>query len=50
MLQMVQKFDIRNVYSKDWPVQDALKLKLKYTSDAEKKKSTRKIEANFKKI
>ncbi|KAF8801036.1 hypothetical protein BYT27DRAFT_7311487 [Phlegmacium glaucopus] len=46
----VQKFNIRNVYSKDWPVRDALKLRLKCTSDAEKKKVTRKTEANFKKV
>ncbi|KAF8801716.1 hypothetical protein BYT27DRAFT_7216002 [Phlegmacium glaucopus] len=45
----VQKFNIRNVYSKDWPVLDALKLRLKCMSDAEKKKVTKKTEANFKK-
>jgi hypothetical protein len=46
----VQKFNIRNVYLKDWPVRDALKLRLKYMSDAEKKKMTRKTEAKFKKV
>jgi len=50
MLQTAQKFNIRNVYSKDWPIRDALKLRLKYTSDAEKKKITRKAEASFKKV
>ena len=50
MLQTMQKFNIRNMYSRDWPIRDALKLRLKYTSDAEKKKITRKIEANFKKV
>jgi hypothetical protein len=38
------------VYSKDWPIRDALKLRLKSTSDAEKKKINRKAEANFKKV
>jgi hypothetical protein len=50
ILQTTQKFNVRNVYSKDWPIRDALKLRLKTTSDAEKKKLTRKAEANFKKV
>ena len=50
MLQTTQKFNIRNMYLRDWPIRDALKLRLKYTSDAEKRKITRKIEANFKKV
>jgi small-conductance mechanosensitive channel len=50
MLQTAQKFNLVNVYSKDWPIRDALKLRLKYTSDTEKKKKIRKTEANFKKV
>jgi hypothetical protein len=50
MLQTTQKFNIKNMYSKDWPIRDALKLRLKYTSDHEKKKLTRKAEANFRKV
>jgi hypothetical protein len=50
MLQTAQKFNIRNVYTKDWPIRDALKLRLKYTSDTEKKKKARAMEANFKKV
>ena len=38
----MQKFNLINVYSKDWPIQNALKLRLKYMSNAEKKKITRK--------
>jgi hypothetical protein len=50
MSQATQKFNIRNMYSKDWPIRDVLKLRLKYTSDAEKKKITRKTQANLKKV
>jgi hypothetical protein len=50
MLQTTEKFNIKNMYSKDWPIRDALKLRLKYTSDHEKKKLTRKAEANFRKV
>jgi hypothetical protein len=50
MLQRAQKFNIKNVYLNDWPIWDALKLRLTGTFDAEKKKITRKTEANFKKV
>ena len=49
-MQTAQKFNIKNMYSKDWPIRDALKLRLKCTSDADKKKITRKTEANFRKV
>jgi hypothetical protein len=49
MLQTAQKFNIGKMYTKDWPIRDALKLRLKYTSDAEKKKKARQVEANLKK-
>jgi len=48
--QTAQNFHIKNVYSKDWPIRDALKLRLKYTSDWEKKKVLRKTANNFKKV
>jgi hypothetical protein len=44
-----KKFEIQGRYHNDWPIRDALKLRLKYTSDWEKKKESRKIEANLKK-
>jgi hypothetical protein len=47
---VAQKFDIKNVYSNDWPIRDALKLRLKYTSDFERKKIQRKTEANLKQV
>jgi hypothetical protein len=50
MLQTTQKFNITDVYSNDWPIRDALKLRLKLTSDAEKKKINRKMEENLKKV
>jgi hypothetical protein len=50
MLQTAQKFNIKNVYSNDWPIRDALKIRLKSTSDAEKKKITKKAEAKFRKV
>jgi len=48
-VQTAQKFNIENVYSKDWPIRDALKLRLKGTSDMEKRRITKKTEANFRK-
>jgi hypothetical protein len=43
-----KRFEIQDRYYDDWPIRDALKLRLKYTSDWEKKKANRKIEANLK--
>ena len=49
LIQTTKKFEIQGRYHNDWPIRDALKLRLKYTSDWEKKKESRKIEANLKK-
>ena len=49
LIQTTKKFEIQGRYHNDWPIRDALKLQLKYTSDWEKKKESRKIEANLKK-
>ena len=49
IIQTAKRFKIQNRYYDDWPIRDALKLQLKYTTDWEKKKDNRKIEANLKK-
>jgi hypothetical protein len=38
------------MYLNDWPIRDALKLRLKYTSDFERKKIQRKKEADLKQV
>ena len=48
IVQTAKRFKIQDRYHEDWPIRDALKLRLKYTSDWEKKKENRKIEANLK--
>ncbi|KAF8801627.1 hypothetical protein BYT27DRAFT_7114533 [Phlegmacium glaucopus] len=45
-----QKFGIENVYVNNWPIREALKARLKYTSDWEKKKEDRKIQAELKEV
>lgn len=41
---------MQNKYSNDWPVRDALKMRLKYTADWEKKKEQRKLESDLKQV
>ncbi|KDR65034.1 hypothetical protein GALMADRAFT_217705 [Galerina marginata CBS 339.88] len=43
-----RKFDIENTYVNNWPIREALKSRLKYTSDLEKKKEVRKAQAELK--
>jgi hypothetical protein len=38
------------MYSNEWPVRDALKMRLKQTADTEKKKERRKLESNLKQV
>ena len=47
IIQTAKRFKIQGRYCDDWPIRDALKLRLKYTSDWEKKKDSRRIEANL---
>lgn len=37
-------------YDKDWPIRDALKLRLKYSSDFGKKKEQRKMHSVFEQV
>ena len=48
IIQTAKRFKIQDRYNDDWPIHDALKLRLKNTSDLEKKRSNRKIEAKLK--
>jgi len=50
IIQTAKWFKIQDKYNNDWPIRDALKLRLKYTSDWEKKKDNRKIEARLKQV
>lgn len=48
--QVNRKFKIEGVYDKDWPVREALKLRLKYTSEAARKQHLRKTDKTLKKV
>jgi hypothetical protein len=48
--QTAKKFDIENVYLNNWPIREALKSRLKYTADFEKKKEMRKAQAELKEV
>ena len=50
LIQTVQKFGLENKYDNNWPVQEALKARLKYTSGWEKKKVERKVNAEIKQV
>lgn len=50
LIQTAKRFKIQDKYDNDWPIRDALKLRLKYTSDWEKKKDIRKMEAKLKQV
>lgn len=45
-----KKFDIVDFYSNDWPVRDAMKMRLKYMSDSEKRRLQKLRDANLKKV
>ncbi|KAF9470814.1 hypothetical protein BDN70DRAFT_939410 [Pholiota conissans] len=45
-----RKLDIHRLYAKDWPIRDALKLQLKYTSDNEKKRALKKANNTLKRV
>jgi hypothetical protein len=46
-IQTAKLFKIQDRYCDDWPIRNALKLRLKYMSDWEKKKGNRRIEAKL---
>ena len=49
-VQTARKFKIKNKYANYWPIREALKARLKYTADWEKKKEARKIGAELKEV
>ncbi|KIM35110.1 hypothetical protein M413DRAFT_32736 [Hebeloma cylindrosporum] len=49
-VQTAQKFGIENTYKNNWPIREALKARLKYTADWEKKKVERRINAELKEV
>ena len=47
-LQTTKKFAIQDIYMNDWPVREALKLRLKYTSEQARKQVNRRTEKKLK--
>lgn len=48
--QTAKEFKIENAYEKDWPIREAYKLHLKYTSEYAKKKVVKKATTGIKKV
>ena len=49
-IQVTKKFDIVGFYSNDWPVRDAMKMRLKYMSDSGKRRLQKVKVANLKNV
>jgi hypothetical protein len=49
-LQTTEKFNISDIYANDWPIREALKLRLKYTSETARRQAQRKVHKNLKKV
>ena len=49
-LQTAKEFKIEDAYEKDWPIREAYKLHLKYTSEYAKKKVVRKATTGIKRV
>jgi hypothetical protein len=45
---IAHKFGIEDVYTNDWPIREALKLRLKYTSESARKQRVRRTEKALK--
>jgi len=48
--QVILKFEISDTYENDWPVREALKLRLKYTSEQARKSVQKSKEKNLRKV